>query len=133
MSHESRPDLLMFGRTLRLPPVRDAVTAYRQQGMTHGSTRESSWHSHVKGDCHHTLGCDPQVRTFIYPMPLFLLGLVLSLPLCFMRTFVIFYAILHTLVRPFVLYSPTRHICSLPLLSVLTLLISLCSNLIRVY
>ncbi|KAF9779340.1 hypothetical protein BJ322DRAFT_1089865, partial [Thelephora terrestris] len=62
-------------------------------------------------------------------MPLFLLGLVLSLPLCFMRTFVIFYAILHTLVRPFVLYSPTRHICSLPLLSVLTLLISLCSEL----
>ncbi|KAF9790551.1 hypothetical protein BJ322DRAFT_1037176 [Thelephora terrestris] len=49
-------------------------------------------------------------------MPLFLLGLVLSLPLCFMRTFVIFYAILHTLVRPFVLYSPTRHLCSLPLL-----------------
>src|ERR1700710_2614159 len=71
MSHESRHDLLMFGRTLRLPPVRDAVTAYRQQGMTHGSTRESSWHSHVKGDCHHTLGCDPQVRTFIYPMPPF--------------------------------------------------------------
>ncbi|KAF9783363.1 hypothetical protein BJ322DRAFT_1212129 [Thelephora terrestris] len=33
MSHESRPDLLMFGRTLRLPLVRDAVTAYRQQGM----------------------------------------------------------------------------------------------------
>ena len=36
MSHESRPDLLMFGRTLRLPLVRDAVTAYRQQGMLHG-------------------------------------------------------------------------------------------------
>ncbi|KAF9784326.1 hypothetical protein BJ322DRAFT_1064138, partial [Thelephora terrestris] len=51
------------------------------------------------------------------------------LPLCFMRTFVIFYAILHTLVRSFVLYLPTRHICSLPLLSVLTLLISLCSGL----
>ncbi|KAF9785384.1 hypothetical protein BJ322DRAFT_1062907 [Thelephora terrestris] len=33
----------------------------------------------------------------------FLLGLVLSLPLCFMRTFIIFYAILHTLVRPFYL------------------------------
>ncbi|KAF9789509.1 hypothetical protein BJ322DRAFT_1042535, partial [Thelephora terrestris] len=62
-------------------------------------------------------------------MPLFLLGLVLSSPLCFMRTFLIFYAILHTLVRPFVLYLPTRHICSLPLLSVLTLLISLCSGL----
>ncbi|KAF9782678.1 hypothetical protein BJ322DRAFT_1072075 [Thelephora terrestris] len=58
-------------------------------------------------------------------MPLFLLGLVLSLPLCFMQTFLIFYAILHTLVRPF--------LCSLPLLSVLTLLISLCSGLIRVY
>ncbi|KAF9783818.1 hypothetical protein BJ322DRAFT_1067195 [Thelephora terrestris] len=51
-------------------------------------------------------------------MPPFLFGLVLSSPLCFM---------------PFVLYSPTRHICSLPLLSVLTLLISLCSDLIRVY
>ena len=36
MSHESRPDLLMFGRTLRLPLVRDAVTAYRQQGMLYG-------------------------------------------------------------------------------------------------
>ncbi|KAF9792002.1 hypothetical protein BJ322DRAFT_1026583 [Thelephora terrestris] len=66
-------------------------------------------------------------------MPLFLLGLVLSLPLCFMWTFVISYAILHTLVRPFVLYSSTRQICSLPLLSVLTLLISLCLDLIRVY
>jgi hypothetical protein len=119
----------MFGRTLRLPLVRDAVTAYRQQGMLNGSTPESSWQSHVKGGFHLTLGCDPQVRTFMTPMPLFLLGLVLSLPLCFMRTFVIFYAILHTLVRPFVLYSPTRHICSLPLLSVLTLLISLCSGL----
>ncbi|KAF9791089.1 hypothetical protein BJ322DRAFT_1039605 [Thelephora terrestris] len=60
------------------------------------------------------------------PCPIFLLGLVLSLPLCFMWTFIIFYAILHTLL-------PTRHICSLPLLSVLTLLISLCSDLIRVY
>ncbi|KAF9783816.1 hypothetical protein BJ322DRAFT_1067191, partial [Thelephora terrestris] len=40
-----------------------------------------------------------------------------------------FYAILHTLVRPFVLYFPTCRICSLPLLSVLTLLISLCSGL----
>ncbi|KAF9790933.1 hypothetical protein BJ322DRAFT_1038892 [Thelephora terrestris] len=58
-------------------------------------------------------------------MPLFLLGLVLSLPLCFMQTFVNFYAVLHTLVRPFVLYSPTRHTCSLPLLNILTLLISL--------
>ncbi|KAF9783821.1 hypothetical protein BJ322DRAFT_1067199, partial [Thelephora terrestris] len=55
--------------------------------------------------------------------------LVLSSPLCFMRAFLIFYAILHTLLRPFVLYSPTRHLCSLPLLSVLTLLISLCSGL----
>ncbi|KAF9780987.1 hypothetical protein BJ322DRAFT_1112381 [Thelephora terrestris] len=36
MSHESRPDLLMFGHTLRLPLVRDAVTAYRQQGMMYG-------------------------------------------------------------------------------------------------
>ncbi|KAF9778550.1 hypothetical protein BJ322DRAFT_1091215, partial [Thelephora terrestris] len=62
-------------------------------------------------------------------MPLFLLGLVLSLLLCFMRTFLISYAILRTLVRPFVFHSPTRHICSLPLLSVLTLLISLCSGL----
>ncbi|KAF9784300.1 hypothetical protein BJ322DRAFT_1064041 [Thelephora terrestris] len=65
-------------------------------------------------------------------MLLFPFGLVLSLPLCFMQTFLIFYAILHTLVRPFVFYSPTRHLCSLPLLSVLTLLISLCSDLIRV-
>ncbi|KAF9778857.1 hypothetical protein BJ322DRAFT_1090019 [Thelephora terrestris] len=62
----------------------------------------------------------------------FLFGLVLSLPLCFMRTFLIFYAILHMLVRPFVLHSPTRHSCSLPLLSIPTLLISLCSDLIRV-
>ncbi|KAF9780989.1 hypothetical protein BJ322DRAFT_1082597, partial [Thelephora terrestris] len=62
-------------------------------------------------------------------MPLFLLVLVLSLPLFFMRTLVIFYANLHTLVRPFVPYSPTRHHCSLPLLSVLTLFISLCSGL----
>ncbi|KAF9789131.1 hypothetical protein BJ322DRAFT_1041160 [Thelephora terrestris] len=60
-------------------------------------------------------------------MPLFLLGLVLSLPLCFMQTFVISYAILHTLVRPFVLYSPTCHSF------ILTLLISLCSDWIRVY
>src|ERR1700710_1098925 len=93
-------------------------------GLSKGSIQE---------DSHLTLGCDPQVRTFMTPCPLFLLGLVLSVPLCFMRTIVIFYAILHTLVRPFVLYSPTCHICSLPLLSVHTLLISLCSNLIRVY
>ncbi|KAF9790567.1 hypothetical protein BJ322DRAFT_1037191, partial [Thelephora terrestris] len=66
-------------------------------------------------------------------IPPFLLGLVLSLPLCFMQTFIIFYAILHTLVRPFVLYSPMRHTCSLPLLSVPTLLISLCLDLIRVW
>ncbi|KAF9781512.1 hypothetical protein BJ322DRAFT_1076609 [Thelephora terrestris] len=59
--------------------------------------------------------------------------LVLSLPLCFMWTIVISYAFLHTLVRPFVFHSPMCHICSLPLLSVLTLLISLCSILIRVY
>ncbi|KAF9778554.1 hypothetical protein BJ322DRAFT_1091224 [Thelephora terrestris] len=65
-------------------------------------------------------------------MPLFLLGLVLSLLLCFMRTFLISYAILRTLVRPFVLYSPTRRICSFPLLCVHTLLISLCLDLIRV-
>ncbi|KAF9790304.1 hypothetical protein BJ322DRAFT_1035527 [Thelephora terrestris] len=57
-------------------------------------------------------------------MTLFLLGLALSLLLCFMRTFLIFYAILRTLVRPFVLYF--SH-------AVLTLLISLCSDLIRVY
>ncbi|KAF9777799.1 hypothetical protein BJ322DRAFT_1095450 [Thelephora terrestris] len=50
-------------------------------------------------------------------MPLFLLGLVLSLPLCFMRIFLISYAILHTLVRPFVLYSPTRHIVRFPYLA----------------
>jgi len=58
-------------------------------------------------------------------MPLFLLGLVLSLPLCLVRTIVIPYAFLHMLVRPFVLYLPTRHTCSLPLLSIPTLLISL--------
>ncbi|KAF9792971.1 hypothetical protein BJ322DRAFT_1103415 [Thelephora terrestris] len=49
MSHESRPDLLMFGRTLRLPLVRDAVTAYRQQGMLNVSTPESSWQRPCKG------------------------------------------------------------------------------------
>ncbi|KAF9779440.1 hypothetical protein BJ322DRAFT_1113248 [Thelephora terrestris] len=60
MSHESRHDLLMFGRTLRLPLVRDAVTAYRQQGMFAWLYSRIRWYNYVKGDCHLTLGCGPQ-------------------------------------------------------------------------
>lgn len=129
MSHESRPDLLMFGRTLRLPLVRDAVTAYRQQGMLNVSTPESSWQRPCKG----RLTPGPWVRS---PGTNFHDTYA---PISF-RTSVIFTPMFHAdycylLCNPshaskaLCLYSPTRHLCSLPLLSVLTLLISLCSGL----